>query len=213
MIRIMNAAAAPSTPRRRATYEDLLKLPAHVTGELIEGELFALPRPRVWHASSFAAILRDVSDAFGRRKPRGGPGGWILLGEPELHMGVPDADTLVLVPDIAGWRRERMPEPPDTAAIGLVPDWVCEVLSPGTESHDRIRKMAAYGRAGVQWAWIVDADEHSVEVYERVGAEWRFHGGFVGGEPARIQPFDAVEFDLSEWWSLPPDPAQAVSEP
>ena len=135
----------------------------------------------------------------------------MILAEPELHLGVPSPQTLVLSPDIAGWRRERMPEVPDTAATDTVPDWVCEVLSPGTESHDRLLKMERYRRAGVGWAWIVDANARSIEVYENDGPTWRYHSGVIGGAPARLQPFEVHEFDLSEWWTpeVPPVPVAA----
>lgn len=193
--------ANPAAIRPRATYSDLLALPENLVGELIDGELYAMPRPRARHAQTNSALGGDIFGAFGRRTSSNGPGGWIILDEPELHLGTPDANALVLVPDIAGWRRERMPEVPDVAAFELVPDWVCEVLSPGNASHDRLRKMEWYGRCGVRWAWIVDSALRSVEVYERDGATWRFHGGVEGSTRARIQPFDAVEFDISEWWA------------
>ena len=192
----------------RATYRDLLAVPAPFTAELIDGELFVMPRPRVRHADAQAAMVNDVWDAFGRRKPRSGPGGWIILPEPELHLGQPDPTDLALVPDMAGWRRERRAEPPETAAIEMVPDWICEVLSPGTEGHDRIRKMEWYGRSGVKWAWLVNPEQRSIEVYEHDGTNWVFHLGAVGAAPVRLQPFEAVEFDVSEWWAVdaPPVP-------
>jgi len=207
----MESAAAPAPPRP-ATYADLKALPEHVTAELIEGGIYVLPRPRLRHASTHACIVEDVHGGFGRRRSRFGPGGWIILGEPELHLGTPEADSLVLVPDIAGWRRERMPEVPDAAASGLAPDWVCEIVSPGRESHDRVRKLAWYGRVGVGWAWIVDADQRTVEVYERIGGRWVLHDGVADAGAARIAPFGEVEFDLSEWWAPAPSAIHVVSE-
>lgn len=197
-------AGAPTHPR--ATYRDILALPEHVTAELIDGELFVMPRPRVRHAAALIAMVSDLRDAFGRRKPRSGPGGWVILAELELHLGQPDPAELTLVPDMAGWRRERMSEPPETAAIDLAPDWICEVLSPGTEGHDRIRKMDWYGRSGVRWAWLVNPEQRSIEVYEHDGKNWVFHLGAVGAAPVRLQPFEAVEFDVSEWWAVEPGP-------
>ena len=197
-------------PRRRATYQDLLALPEHVTGELINGELFAMPRPRFRHTDSSAAMLSDIRTAFGRRKAGAGPGGWIIVQEPELHLGIPNADSLVLVPDLAGWRRARMPEVPDTAATGLVPDWVCEILSPGNARHDRVRKMAAYASVGVKWYWIVDADQRTIEPFEHDGRHWVVHEGVTEVDTARIPPFKAVEFDITEWWAVPP-PAEPMS--
>ncbi len=193
-------AVTPSRPR--ATYRDLLALPEHVTAELIDGELFVMPRPRVRHAAALSTMTADVSAAFGRRRPRAGPGGWVILAEPELHLGQSDPTELALVPDMAGWRRERMPEPPETAAIELAPDWICEVLSPSTEGHDRIRKMDWYGRSRVRWAWLVNPEQRSIEVYEHDGKNWVFHLGAVGNAPVKLQPFEAVEFDVSEWWAV-----------
>jgi Uma2 family endonuclease len=186
-----------------ATYEDLLALPEHLTAELIDGVVYAMARPRLRHAAAATVMTHQLVGAFGLRKPvGGGPGGWVLLIEPELHLGTPVPNTLVLAPDMAGWRRERMPEVPDTAFAELAPDWVCEVLSPGTESHDRILKMEWYRRCGVSWAWIVDPRAHSIEVYENNGRTWEFLGGVArGGATARLRPFDAAEFDITEWWT------------
>lgn len=168
-----------------------------------------MARPRLRHAAAHTTMMSHIVMSFGNRKATFGPGGWVILTEPELRLGVPDPETLILSPDIAGWRRERMPDVPDSAASELPPDWVCEVLSPGTEGHDRIRKMECYRRARVGWAWIVDANARSIEVYENDGAAWRYHSGVVGGAPARLQPFEAVEFDVSEWWAPAEDAPRA----
>lgn len=187
-----------------ATFEDVRAAPEHVTAELIEGQLFLRPRPRVRHSVTHGAILGDLREAFGRQRPRGGPGGWHVLLEQELYLGPPgDPRRLVLVPDLAGWRRDRMPTPPDEAAVELPPDWVGEILSPGTERHDRFRKMDRYARAGVGWVWLVDPVAHAVEVYALDGATCRFLGGVLAEDTARLAPFDAVEFDLREWWIRP----------
>lgn len=197
-----SAMEAVLPPRPKATYKDLLAVPEHLTAELIDGEIYVMARPRLRHSAAHTTMIHHIVGAFGLRKPvGGGPGGWVILTEPELHLGAPDPETLVVSPDIAGWKRERMPEVPDTATTTLPPDWICEVLSPGTESHDRIRKMEWYGRSGVRWAWIVDAVARSIEVYQHNGRVWEFHGGVAGFAPARLEPFDAVEFDISEWWT------------
>jgi hypothetical protein len=128
-----------SIAKRRATYDDLLQVPAHRVGEIVDGDLHVSPRPASRHALASSGLGSALGPPF--HNGRGGPGGWWILDEPELHLG-PD----VLVPDLAGWRRERMPEFPDTAAFTLAPDWVCEVVSPSTEGLDRARKMPAYAR-------------------------------------------------------------------
>src|SRR5438874_10508579 len=134
-----------------ATYEDLLRLPEHLVGEIIDGELFASPRPAARHSLAASMLGGDLSVTFGRN-PRGGGGasGWWILDEPELHFGKD-----VVVPDLAGWRRERMPKVPDTAAIELPPDWVCEVVSPSTARIDRTRKMRVFKRVKVDHLWLL----------------------------------------------------------
>ncbi len=207
----MQAQTSRPAPPKRATYQDLLSVPEHLTAELIDGVLYAMARPRVRHVASSSAMGVHLGAAFGLRRPIGGPGGWVILDEPELHLGGAVPTDLVLAPDMAGWRRERLAEAPDAAALEMVPDWICEILSASTASHDRIRKMDWYGRVGVRWAWIVDADARSIEIYHHDGANWVFLGGVTGQDPARIQPFEAVEFDISEWWA--PVPAAPATEP
>ena len=185
-------------PRSRpATYDDLRKLPEHVVGEMVGGELFASPRPAARNAAAASAIGGDLNGPFHRR-PGGpqGPGGWWILDEPELHLG---GD--VLVPDLAGWRRERLPRIADTAAFTLAPDWLCEVLSPSTVRLDRLRKLPRYAEAGVAHAWLVDPIARTVEVLQLEGGRWVLlgtHGDET--EPVRIPPFSEIAIDLSRWW-------------
>lgn len=135
--------------RKRATYDDLIAVPDHLVAELINGALRTQPRPRLRHARAASRLGQALGSPFDRG--RGGPGGWILLDAPEVHLGKD-----VLVPDIAGWRRERMPELPDEAYTTLAPDWICEVLSPSTAALDRTEKMPIYARTGVSHIWLVD---------------------------------------------------------
>ena len=143
----------------------------------------------------------DIGGAFHRG--RGGPGGWVILDEPELHLGDD-----ILVPDIAGWRRERMAEAPPTAFISLAPDWVCEVLSPSTEAIDRSEKMAIYAREGVAHAWLVQPLVRVLEVYRRQGTAWLRVGAWYDGAVVRGEPFDAIELELGALWvsSTSPNP-------
>lgn len=126
---------------------------------------------------------------------QGGPGGWWILYEPELHLG---AD--VMVPDLAGWRRERMPVVPDVAAFELAPDWVCEILSPSTASLDRMRKMPRYATAGVGHAWLIDPIARGLEVFRNLDGHWLSVAVFEGTQVVRAEPFDAVELDLGLLW-------------
>ncbi|MBI3303503.1 MAG: Uma2 family endonuclease [Deltaproteobacteria bacterium] len=178
--------------RRRATYEDLLKVPDILIAEIIDGELITSPRPAFPHARATSVISRDL-DPFDRRP--GSPGGWWILFEPELHLG---AD--ILVPDLAGWRRERMPVLENIPYSELAPDWVCEVISPTTGRIDRVRKMPIYAREQVGYVWLVDPLMRTLEVYQREGQRWVVASTYGGAEMVRAEPFEAVELDMSRWW-------------
>lgn len=183
-------AAAP----RRARYEDLLQLPEHVIGQILAGELHVLPRPAARHAAASSALGEELGPPF--KRGRGGPGGWVLLDEPELHL-----HDDVLVPDLAGWRRERMPELPDVAAIELAPDWVCEVLSPSSVATDRVVKLPIYAREQVSHAWLVDPIARTLEVFAREGDGWSLVAAWRDDAKVRAVPFDAIELDLSILWA------------
>lgn len=143
--------------KRPATYEDILALPPHVNGQIVDGELFATPRPANPHAAASSTLGMDIGGAY--QRGRGGPGGWWIVFEPEIHLG-----RNVLVPDLAGWRRSRLPAIPPTAFFTLAPDWACEVLSPSTASFDRVKKMRVFAAEGVGHAWLVDPGVRTLEV-------------------------------------------------
>lgn len=181
---------------RRAVYEDLVNLPENVVGEILDGELFVSPRPASPHAFAKSVIGSSLIGGF--QRPPGDPsgrGGWWFLAEPELHFGDD-----VLVPDIAGWRRERMPQVPRTQGFTLAPDWVCEVISPSTGRIDRGRKMAIYAREGVEHLWLVDPLLETVECYRLEAGRWFVLRTVAGDAPARIEPFEALELALAQWW-------------
>jgi Uma2 family endonuclease len=184
------AAMAQKEPK---SYRDLVALPDNVVGELVDGELFASPRPAVGHTKVSSRLGGELHGPFERGIQ--GPGGWILLDEPELHLG---GD--VLVPDIGGWRRERVDDLSDAAAIEIAPDWICEVLSPSTAVLDRERKMRAYAREGVKWAWLVDPALRLLETYRLEQGAWRVGPAWSGEARVRAEPFDAVELDLGVLW-------------
>jgi Uma2 family endonuclease len=170
--------------RQLATYDDLLQVPDHLVAELIDGELHTSPRPRPAHARAQTRLAARLTRAF--EFGEDGPGGWIFLIEPELHLGRD-----VLVPDLAGWRVERMAETPQTAFVDVVPDWVCEILSPSNSRHDRLRKIPAYARHGAAYAWTVDVVERSLEVYRLENGR----GSFLavhGSEPIAAEPFESL---------------------
>lgn len=189
-----NLALMTGSGRGRATYEDLLKVPDHFVAEIINGELVTSPRPASPHARAASSIGGELYGPFDRG--RSGPGGWVILDEPELHLL-----GHVLVPDLAGWRRTRMPEMPDATAFELAPDWVCEVLSPSTAAIDRADKVPIYAQAGIAHVWLADPLLKTLEVLRLVDGGYRLVTTARGDVKPRLEPFDAVELDLSALWS------------
>jgi Uma2 family endonuclease len=183
--------------KRRATYEDVLAAPPNRVAELIDGVLSTQPRPAPRHASAAIGLGYELTGPYQRK--RGGPGGWIFMAEPELHFG---AD--VVVPDIAGWRVERMSAIPEKAYITLAPDWVCEIVSPSTERLDRGPKRRVYAEAGVAHLWLLDPIERFLEAFALAGGQWLPLGTIASGEDVRIAPFDAVGFPLDDLFPFPP---------
>ena len=177
----------------RATYEDLLEVPDIMVAEILDGELYASPHPTLRHSLVFTALGARLVEAYGLG--RGGPGGWWILHQPELHFGDD-----VLVPDLAGWRRDRLPQIPDTAAISLAPDWICEVISPSTERIDRVRKLPIYARERVEHAWLINPQTKTLEVFRRGENGWTLLSTHGGDEPVRAEPFEAIAIELSELW-------------
>lgn len=182
-----------SPVRKPATYEDLLRLPDDKIGEIVDGDLYASPRPSGRHATCAFVLSGEIGPPFQFR--RGGPGGWMFMFEPELHLGDEK-----LVPDVAGWRRERLPSVPESPAVEVAPDWVCEILSPSTEKIDRTRKLPAYARHGVGHAWLLNPVARTLEVYRREGASWVLAASHGDDAIVRAEPFDAIEIDLLRLW-------------
>jgi Uma2 family endonuclease len=180
--------------KQPATYAELEALPAHMVGQIMYGTLHAQPRPAPRHALATSSLGYELTGPFDRG--RGGPGGWIILDEPELHLG-----PHVVVPDIAGWRRERLPRLPDTAFIELPPDWVCEVLSPSTARLDRTDKLSIYAEAGVGHAWYVDPEARTLEVLLLTGGKWLIAATFKDADAVTAPPFEAHTFELAVLWA------------
>jgi Uma2 family endonuclease len=179
--------------KQNATYADLYSVPENFVAEIIEGELYAFPRPATPHAHVNSVLGGELMGPFHRG--RQGPGGWVLLDEPELHFA---GD--VLVPDMAGWRRERLPAVPRAAYFTLAPDWLCEVLSPSTETIDRVKKLAIYAREGVQNVWLFDPLLQTLEVLRREAGRWSLVATHEGDAVVRVEPFDAIELELAALW-------------
>ena len=180
--------------RKPATYQDIIDLPENLVGEIIDGEIYAQPRPAPRHARASSLLGGKLTGPYD--EGLGGPGGWWILDEPELHLG-----PHVLVPDLAGWRRERMPKLPDSAWFELSPDWVCEVLSPGTAAKDRAKKMPRYAEEGVGHAWLIDPNARMLEVYRNVEGRWLLLQVFEEADEITAPPFDALAFNLSNLWA------------
>lgn len=162
-------------------------------GEIVDGVLYTQPRPASRHAFATSGLGADLVGSF--QRGRGGPGGWFILDEPELRLR-----SDVLVPDLAGWRRERMPEVPDTPSFDLAPDWVCEAISPSTAARDRTIKLDVYRREGVRHLWFLDPHARTLEVLALDGEGYRITATFAGAVTVRAAPFAAIELDLSLLW-------------
>jgi Uma2 family endonuclease len=183
-------------PSRRApTLADLEALPVGVKGEIIEGVLYTMTRPRARHqrlTTSLGGRIHDLFDAG-----HGGPGGWWILVEPGIEL----PSTPEIAPDLAGWRRERLPELPEESAITVVPDWVCEILSPTTRRHDLLVKKPYYAKVGVAFHWLIDHDARTLTAYRLEGGHWVDVGTWGDETEARVPPFDAVSLDVKSLWA------------
>jgi Uma2 family endonuclease len=174
----------------RATYADLMQVPEHLVAEIIDGELVATPRLPIRHARACTVLVQALAPLDDDV-----PGGWWTLRAPELQLGDD-----VLVPDVAGWRRERMPALPDAPAVTLAPDWVCEIVSPATARLDRTAKMRAYARAGVAHVWLLEPACRTLEGYGLERGRWVLLATHAGDDVAQAEPFMAVPFALGRYW-------------
>jgi Uma2 family endonuclease len=182
--------------RRQALYDAYCAVPEHQRAEIIDGTLYVSARPAPRYANATSVLGGELNGAF--QLGRGGPGGWWILDEPELQL----VDFEPIVPDLAGWRVERMPTLPDTASFTLRPDWICEVLSRSTEAVDRHKKLPLYARHGVPHVWLIDPIAKTLEVHtlddDRRWRDVRIH---EGNARVRADPFAAIQLDLSALWA------------
>jgi hypothetical protein len=180
-------------PRKKpATYEDVLAAPEHLVAEIVDDELYLSPRPASPHAVASSTLGAVLLGEFGFGSA-GRTGGWVILDEPELHIA-----GQIMVPDIGGWRRERMPEVPQAAYFTLAPDWLCEVISPSTGALDRAKKMRHY--AGVGHVWLVDPTPKTLEIYRLDGGGWRLVDTHEGDAAVSAPPFEAAPLELARLW-------------
>ena len=208
----MTAKSPPDKAQRRATYQDVLDAPEHKVAEVVDGVLYIFDRPAPLHAYAYAA-LGSMSDKLSRGGGgNGAAGGWLILLEPELHLG-----TDILVPDLAGWRRERMTGPPETAYFTVVPDWVCEILSPSTRRLDLGAKRDVYAREGIGHLWFVDPVAQTLEVFELRDGQWTLLETATGKATVSPPPFSPATFELGDlWWTTeaePGDPSTVHDSP
>ncbi len=182
--------------QRRATYQDVLDAPPHMVAEIIAGTLRTHARPRTRHARAASRLGARLGGPFDEGTD--GPGGWIILDEPELHLG---SEGDVLVPDLSGWRRATLPELPDAPFLTVRPDWVCEVLSPSTAKEDRADKLPIYARELVSHVWLIDPDLRTLEVLRLDGATYRLVVTHRDEARCRVEPFEAIELPLTVLWA------------
>ena len=198
------------TDTRRATYQDVMDAPPDKVAEVVDGALYIFHRPALPHARAGSVLGSIISHHFDHGG--GGPGGWWIVDEPQIHLGED-----IVVPDIAGWRRERMPVFPDTAYTTLAPDWVCEVLSPSTRKLDLGGKSAVYARAGVSYIWFVDPIARTLEANVLRGGKWVEIATLHDDATVSLPPFEAISFSLGDLWPPPTVhkavPGESTDEP
>ncbi|MDR3569792.1 MAG: Uma2 family endonuclease [Syntrophobacteraceae bacterium] len=176
-----------------ATYKDLYSIPEDTIGEIIGGELIATPRPAPRHSHVVTILSEELGPPY--RRGRSGPGGWIFLYETEIRLG---EDTVV--PDLAGWRKERFPPQFEHNWIPVSPDWLCEVLSPGSFRSDKVKKMPLYARHGVGYIWLIDPVAMAMDAFRLESGRWSLLGSFTENDKVRVEPFQEIEIDLGDFW-------------
>lgn len=181
---------------KHATYGDLYNIAENMTGEIIDGELIVTPRPSRKHVYTASALGMKIGSPY-QFGEGGGPGGWVILLEPEIGLG-----EQILVPDLAGWREERYPEEEPHNWISVPPDWVCEILSPSTARLDKVKKMPVYAQHGVPYLWLVEPIAKTLDVFELQNGRWVLLGSYVEDDKVRAVPFAEVEIDLAGLWNL-----------
>jgi Putative restriction endonuclease len=186
----------PSPKLAHALYAQLKALPEGLTGEIVGGQLHTHPRSMGPHGEAASVLGMRIGPPF--RFGEGGPGGWWIIGKPEIHFVL---ETEIAVPDIAGWRQTRMPKIPESHVFDVTPDWICEIFSPSTKSYDQEVKMPLYARYGVSHVWLVDPKDHTLEAFALENEEWGAIGAFKDNDAVCVAPFDAITIQLADLWT------------
>jgi Uma2 family endonuclease len=176
-----------------ATIDDLLAIPeAERFHEIIGGELVRKAMPSIRHGGAQAGLLGRLGGPYNRRPGGPRPGGWRFATETEIRFD----DSEIYRPDVAGWRRERLPELPDEFPLTVRPDWVCEIVSPSNVRNDVVKKMLTYQRSGVPHYWVIDPIAEALIVYRWTDSGYLLVQSAQGEERVRAEPFDAVSLSV-----------------
>ncbi len=180
-----------------ASYQDVLDAPEGTVAEIVDGVFYLQAEPAPPHRIVMDGMVETLRPPF--QRGRGGPGGWWIVGEPELHFG--DRNYRTLVPDLAGWRRERLLSIPKRwSDLTVTPDWVCEIVSPSTARLDRTDKMRIYAEVGIPHLWMIDPLAKTLEVFQLHDGRWTLMSTHAGEDEAAAIPFDAVPLALDDLW-------------
>lgn len=180
--------------KKKAVYADLCRVPENMIGEIINGELIVTPRPSRKHTLTTSLLGSEIIPSYFHGRG-GGPGGWVIIIEPEIGL-----DEHTLVPDLAGWKKERFPTSEKTNWISVAPDWICEVLSPSTLRTDKIRKMPLYAEHGIKHLWLVDPNAKTLDAFRLESGMWVLLSSYVEDDKVRAEPFQEIEIDLAGLW-------------
>ncbi len=183
--------------KSNADYADLYSIPENMIGEIIDGELYAMPRPSPRHCNT-ASSLGIIIGYYYKIGMNGGIGGWWILDKPGIHFS--DLKEDIMVPDISGWKKEKMPELPAETYFSVTPDWICEILSPATAAHDRKKKLPKYAKFGVSYFWIVDPANRTVEILKLKNGEYSVSAVYCEDDKMKAEPFTEILIDLKNIW-------------
>jgi Uma2 family endonuclease len=175
------------------TSKEVLLEPEERRLEVIDGVAEEKAAPGFNHALVVNQLGGIVGQAFGR-KGRGGPGGWWITNDPDIELSSLD----LVRPDVAGWRRERMPERPVVRPVTVAPDWICEILSPSNRKRDLVDKHNLYHRHGVSHYWQVDPEAQTLTVLGHEPDGYKVLLVASGLQPVRAAPFEQLEFSVAE---------------